>query len=219
MIYAVLIFTGILYKSYPFVIALLVISALGGNFFCGWFCPFGTLQEWLSKLGSRILPGKIRIPYSVDKYLRLLRYVLFLLSLGGIWYFYFLNDPYTTFQSVTTGNTAYISVLSISVLGLILFAGLFVERPFCSYLCTEGAQYGLLSVLRIFTIKRDKSKCNNCGLCDKKCPSRIQVSLNSQVRNPHCINCMECIKSCKKKSLSFGPVLPNLKEKIKKDKK
>lgn len=219
ILYALLIITGILYKSFALVIALLVISGLSGNFFCGWLCPFGTVQEWLSKLGSKIKVKKITIPHSVDKYVRLLRYLLLILMLAGIWQLYILNDPFTTFQSLITGNTAYLSVVSIIVLGLFLLAGLFIERPFCSYLCTEGAQYGLLSMMRIFTIKRDESTCNLCGLCDKKCPSTVRISQYSQVRSPHCINCMECINSCKKKSLSFGPVVPNLKEIFIKDKK
>jgi polyferredoxin len=30
--------------------------------FCGWFCPVGTLSEWLWKLGRRIFGRNYRIP-------------------------------------------------------------------------------------------------------------------------------------------------------------
>ena len=214
-IYATLIIFGIFYRSFAIVISLLILTVLGGNFFCGWFCPFGSLQEWLGKLGSKITKKKIRIPYKFNRWIKLFRYLLFILMLAGVWYLYFFNDSYTTFNAIITGNTAYISILSFIILGLFLFAGLFIDRPFCNYLCTEGAQYGLFSIFRIFTIKRDKEKCNSCGLCDKKCPTQVKVSKYSQVRSAHCLNCMECIKICKsKKALSYGLAMPNIKELI-----
>jgi polyferredoxin len=61
---------------------------------------------------------------------------------------------------------------------------------------TEAAKYGVLSMTRIFSIKRDEDSCISCRKCDKACPMNIQVSKHDQVRNGQCINCMKCIETC-----------------------
>ena len=94
--------------------------------------------------------------------------------------------------------------------GIVLFYGIlsfFVDRPFCSYLCTEGARYGLLGKLRLFSIKRNESTCVNCKKCDKVCPMNIEVSKQNVVQDEQCISCFNCIESCPKKdTLKIGKV-------------
>lgn len=94
--------------------------------------------------------------------------------------------------------------------GIVIFYGvfsLFVDRPFCSYLCTEGARYGLLGKLRLFSIKRNESTCVNCKKCDKVCPMNIEVSTQNVIQDEQCISCFNCIESCPKKdTLKIGKV-------------
>lgn len=94
--------------------------------------------------------------------------------------------------------------------GIVIFYGIlsfFVDRPFCSYLCTEGARYGLLGKLRLFSIKRNESSCVNCKKCDKVCPMNIEVSKQHVVQDGQCISCFNCIESCPQKdTLKIGKV-------------
>ena len=86
--------------------------------------------------------------------------------------------------------------------GIIIFYGIlsfFVDRPFCNYLCTEGARYGLLGRLRLFSIKRNESSCINCKKCDRICPMNIEVSKENVVQDSQCISCFNCIESCPQK--------------------
>lgn len=96
------------------------------------------------------------------------------------------------------------------ILGIVLFYGIlsfFVDRPFCNYLCTEGARYGLLGKLRLFSIKRNQSSCVNCKKCDKVCPMNIEVSTQTIIQDEQCISCFNCIESCPKKdTLKIGKV-------------
>ena len=88
------------------------------------------------------------------------------------------------------------SALALGIMIFYLILSVFFERAFCNYLCTEAAKYGILSMLRIFSIKRDESSCINCKKCDQACPMNIQVSAHDHVRNGQCINCMKCIHVC-----------------------
>jgi len=47
----------------------------------------------------------------------------------------------------------------------------------------------------------DKSKCINCGICNKVCPMELPVK--EIINHPDCIKCGRCIKACPKNVLSF----------------
>lgn len=102
-----------------------------------------------------------------------------------------------------------VEVAAYTVLGIILFLALFVDRPFCKYLCGFGALYGLSSVFRVFTLKRAATACVGCGKCDASCPMGVEVSSCHSVRDPHCINCFACVAACPVKgALKAGFSLP-----------
>lgn len=169
--------------------AALVIVA--GMFFCGWVCPFGTVQEWLRVAGKRFTGVTLRIPERVDRYLLLARYVL--LVLGGVLALSALNARHT-FVAVATGTAA--EAAAYAILAGILALSLFVDRPFCKYLCGFGAVSGLTSVFRVFTVKRDGDRCVGCRQCDRSCMMGVEVSKAHNVRDPHCINCGKCAARC-----------------------
>jgi uncharacterized protein with FMN-binding domain/NAD-dependent dihydropyrimidine dehydrogenase PreA subunit len=85
---------------------------------------------------------------------------------------------------------------------------MFFERPFCNYLCIEGAKFGLLSSIRPFTIIRNKETCVGCNRCNGACPMNIDVSSYGQVRSLQCINCMECVAACPVKNTITIGIIP-----------
>lgn len=172
------------------------ILAIGfGPIFCGWLCPFGSFQEWIGKIGKKIFKRKYNrfIPYKYDKYLRYLRYgvlawVLYITAISGKLIFSDI-DPYSALFHLWTGEVA---IGGVVVLILTLLGSLFVERPWCKYLCPYGAVLGISNTFRIFKIKRNKSTCVSCKACDMACPMNIKVSNSQVVRNHQCISCMKC---------------------------
>jgi polyferredoxin len=166
-----------------------------GPVFCGWVCPFGSIQEWFGKLGRKIFKKRFNrlIPYKVDRILRYLRYLV----LGLIVYvtaatgtLMFANiDPYFALFNFWTSE---VTVAAMIILIAVLLLSLVVERPFCKYACPYGAVLGVFNLFRVFKIRRNPSTCINCKACDRTCPMNIPVSTSGAVRHHQCITCLKC---------------------------
>jgi uncharacterized protein with FMN-binding domain/NAD-dependent dihydropyrimidine dehydrogenase PreA subunit len=188
---------------------LLGIIVIMGPVFCGWICPFGTLQDVFSKLGSKLGIKKYIMPAKVKKVLAFLRYVLLLVSIliTADFIFNILSfDPRANLTVLLGGRM--VAATGFVVILVFLISSMFFERPFCNYLCVEGAKYGLLSVARPVTIMRNEETCVGCNKCNKACPMNIDVASYSQVRSLQCINCMECVAACPVKNTLRLSVIP-----------
>lgn len=207
LVYAGLIVAGFFMKIRPLLGILVIGAFIFGNFFCGWICPFGTIQDFMAKIGSLFIKKKFKMPQSIQKYLQFSRYIMFAALIIIVGKEKIVNpvDSYHTFIGILSGHTAQTVALSIMIIFLLI--ALFFDRPFCNYFCSEGIKYGLFSFTRIFSIKRDKETCINCKKCDTACPMNIQVSTKDHVRNAQCINCFQCTDSCPiKGTLKFGNI-------------
>lgn len=214
--YAGLMILGIMSKNITIMMILMGSALIGGAFYCGWLCPFGAVQEWLAKVARFLKIPRLRVPQKAEKWLRFTRYIFFGLSMGGFAFVLFLLSPYGSFWGLMMSNVAYISTTAWILMGGFLILSLFVDRPFCRYFCSEGARYGLVSLARIFTIRRDEETCISCKKCDTSCPVQISVSSKRTVRNSQCINCFECISACPvEKTLSYGWAFHRKKKNIK----
>jgi polyferredoxin len=59
-------------------------------------------------------------------------------------------------------------------------------------------------VFPLLKVVRSNEKCNDCGLCTKKCPYNIPVDKVGSVKHIDCNLCGECIASCNQDALAFG---------------
>lgn len=177
-----------------------------GVFFCGWICPFGTVQEWLGWIARKLKLPRVQISWRWQKYLQFSRYIwAVLIFFVGIHYA-FLSARFYFNDNLFHGMLTWISGLTLL---FFLLLGLFVDRPFCNYFCMKGAVDGMMSVVRPLSIKRDDKKCIHCHLCDKICPMNVRVESTFFVRHPNCINCMKCVNACPKQCVKYG--LMNIK--------
>lgn len=207
----VAILIGGLYKFVkPAFVVILPLAFLAGNFFCGWLCPFGTAQEMFGKLGSLFIKKKFKVSPSLQRYLQFSRYILAAIVFAHIAdSFVDLSsiNAYKTFMHAMSGKLA--QTTATFIMGTFLVVALFFERPFCNYFCPEGIKFGLASLTRFFSIKRNSNTCIQCKCCDKVCPMNIEVSKGNHVRNAQCINCFKCIAACPKQdALTYGRVNP-----------
>jgi len=173
-----------------FALALLV-----GPAFCGWVCPLGSFQEWLSKLGKITFKKRFNmfVPSGIDSYLRYLRYAVLIwvvyVTATSASLFFADYDPYFALFNFWTGEVA---ISGLIILGVVILASLYMERPFCKYACPYGAILGVFNLFRVFKIKRNVSTCIDCKACDRTCPMNIEVSTGESIRNHQCISCLKC---------------------------
>jgi len=171
---------------------------VAGAFFCGWICPLGSVQEWVGKLGKRVLRSHYnKVPVLLDKILKFGKYLMLLfviIQTARTATLLFSNfDPYYNLFNIWTDEiavTGYVAVI------LTLGASFFVERPFCRYACPLGAITGLFNSFSLIKIRRRPSTCIDCGLCDLACPVGINVSKETVVRSPACNRCLKCVAVC-----------------------
>lgn len=171
------------------------LSVAFGPVFCGWVCPMGTVQEWVSRLGRKLFGRRHNtfVPPRLDRILRYLRYlvlawVVYMTAATGTLIFE-AWDPYYTMFNLWSDELAWSGV---AILAVVLILSLFVERPFCKYACPFGAVLGLSNLFRVFGIRRNAATCINCSACDRACPMNINVSGAGTVRDHQCISCMKC---------------------------
>lgn len=172
-----------------------LLAVLVGPVFCGWVCPLGTVQEWVSRLGRKLLgQGHNQlIPKGLDRSLRYLRYlvlvwVIYMTAVTGKLVFQDV-DPYYTLFNFWTSEVALGGVV---ILVVTLVSALFVERPWCKFACPYGAVLGLSNFVRIFKVRRNSASCVACKACNLACPMNIEVSDQKEVRNHQCISCLNC---------------------------
>lgn len=180
-----------LFKPLSVKLTIFGLSFLVGAYYCGWICAFGSIQSFIRELGKKYINKNIVIPEKYNKILLYFRYITLFISLG---YFITLMDGRKTFLNIIAGKS--ISYITIVAMFGILILSLFIDRPFCKYLCPEGARYGVIGLSRIFTVTRNNKTCIECTLCDKNCPMAIKVSTVTSMSNPHCISCGKCINKC-----------------------
>lgn len=183
------------YSSILIMYLILGLSVLLGPVFCGWVCPLGSIQEWFGKIGSRIFAKKYNhfVPIKIDRILRYLRIIILILvvymTIQSAQLLFQNIDPYFALFNFWTGEVATTAII---VLLITLVGSLFIERPWCKYLCPYGAFLGFFNKIRIFKIRRNSKTCINCHKCDESCPMNLEIEKNEKVTSLQCISCLKC---------------------------
>jgi len=180
--------------------ALVVLTILGSRGFCGWICPFGSLQEWLGMLGRKMFRKRFNPAGAWDRWLNKLKYAILVVIIALTWHLGALvfrdYDPFLAFFHLGFG----ISELpwAYAVLGVVLVGSLYIERFFCKYACPLGALLGVLGKLGISKVHRDPEDCKGCNVCQLRCFAHIDFLNTTTIRDAECNHCMECVTSCPK---------------------
>jgi polyferredoxin len=189
--------------------AALVTALVARNGFCGWLCPFGFIQDMISGF-SALLQKRVTVVRRavktlkskgarlavLDRPLRFLKYgVLAWVVIGAAFYGFlvFRNyDPWAALWNLLELSLAAGTI----VLGVVLVASLFVERPWCRYACPLGAATGLVGALSPVYLKREANACKTCAICTSACPMGLPVHTATTIKSPDCIGCLECVDEC-----------------------
>ena len=192
----------IIFGTVPyFWIGMIVVYGLAaGRGFCGWFCPFGTLNDLLSFRKVRILKS---ISFS--------KYVVLAGTLLAAWAFadtlfcklcpvasVEASIPYLILgvARVNRPFLIHMATLAVTLAGMLLIA-----RFWCRYLCPMGALLSLFNRVSFLRLKLDKMRCSECGACTSDCPMGIQP--HTEHDNHNCIKCGRCVDGCSLHALSM----------------
>ena len=171
--------------------------------FCSWFCPIGTLCEYLWRAGKKLFGRNLLLPRWIDLPLRGLKYFLLgffvwaisTMSIVGIRDF--MMSPYGLIADVKMLNFfRHIGDTGLIVLGVFILASVFIQNFWCRFLCPYGALLGLTSWLSPARIRRNERTCIDCAKCAKACPSALPVDKLVQIRSVECTGCLECVAVC-----------------------
>lgn len=76
--------------------------------------------------------------------------------------------------------------------GLVLGAGLFVERFFCRFLCPLGGALAILGRLRLFSHLPRRDACGSpCSVCRRACPVKA-IQPDGTFDMTECFRCLDC---------------------------
>lgn len=166
----------------------------GRGVYCGWLCPFGALQELLNAAARTLRVPQWRVPFLVNERLWPIKYVLFIglfaLSLQSL-------EATLPWAEVEPFKTAIVLKFQrawpfLLYVGLLLVAGLFVERFFCRYLCPLGAALAIPARLRMFEWLKRKRQCGaECQVCAVHCPVQA-IHPEGRINPNECIQCLNC---------------------------
>jgi ferredoxin len=195
-------------KIYSGTLVLFVVSIITALIFkrgfCGWLCPLGGLQEFLARIGKKIMGRQLVMPVKLDKVLRYLKYGVLVLTAYLAWKTASMwvspYDPWAAYGHLGEGIPSVWKEFSVGfILLIITFVGsFFYDRFFCKYLCPMGGFLGLVAKISPFKIKRDAEVCIDCNLCTVLCSMNIDVAKVDTVTSDECINCQECVAVCPK---------------------
>lgn len=200
--------TGTLHPIHPAAALILLAALLTGVLlkrgFCSWVCPVFPLSEILWRLGARTFGRNFYPPFWLDLLLRSLKYLLLAFFLWQIVVAMplpglqaFLSSPYHMIADVRMLQF-FLAPGPILIGFLIVFGvlALFVQNPWCRYLCPYGALLGLVSLASLARIRRDPNLCVRCNACSSRCPAWLPVMLKITVRSPECFACYRCVQGC-----------------------
>ncbi len=174
----------------------IIISTLiwGRGIFCGWICPFGTIQDIMYKITKILKLNKFDIPDKIHHKLIYTKYIILLLMVSTTFYTTGNNlllhiEPFETIF-IHKFNTSTILILwTLTVLSFVFF----IERGFCKYLCPTGGALALVTQLQVINWLIPNKSCNNksCLACNPHCPTKA-IKHDGSINEKECIQCLSC---------------------------
>jgi NosR/NirI family nitrous oxide reductase transcriptional regulator len=164
--------TALLFFTIPLLFALAF-----GRVFCAGVCPFGALQELTGFMPVK-LPKPVESIMAAIPFIYLAAAVLFA-STGN----QFIICRYDPFIGIFRLNATYTMIIFGT---LLLLAGIFINRPYCRYLCPYGVLLGIFSRFAGKHLTITPAECTDCRLCEESCPydAILPAVSNSGDENP-----------------------------------
>lgn len=194
------------------------------KFWCGWICPFGTVQDWLTYLRRRLAIREAQFSWLTRNRLKMVKWILLayllivplLIAHAG-----FHDDlrlpfcrsicPAKPLMPLFVGNihhlaldftntfTLVFTILSVTIAAGMLVGMFFKERFFCLF-CPMLVLIHIFRKISPIRFEKNVDGCNGCGNCQRMCPMDIrdvhEEKQNKDVLSEDCLLCMTCMEAC-----------------------
>ena len=187
---------------------LIILTLLFGRIYCSVICPLGIMQDFFTWLGG--LGKKNRFAYQKEH--KILRYsvlAVFVIALIlGFAPIITILAPYSAYGRIVsnlflwTPNTTTFIVALVTLLFLAVLAWVY-GRAYCNSICPVGTILSFFSRFSLFRVRFDKSRCKDCGLCEKNCKAKAIDSKAGTVDYSRCVVCGDCLGKCKFDALHY----------------
>ncbi|MEO5352043.1 MAG: 4Fe-4S binding protein [Magnetococcus sp. XQGC-1] len=157
-------------------VAILPLSLLFGQIYCGSCCPFGALSELLSRLGARLRCLRQPLPLW-DRRARFGKFLLLALAVLLVW----LTEEshWISFNPMQQLFSGHIHGWLLAIAAVSLLAALFFFRFWCRYLCPLGGFFALA---------------NKLSFLDRLAPPRHFGQCDLGVGHPYDVDCIRCLR-------------------------
>ncbi len=190
---------------------------------CGFICPLGTLQDWLTAIRKRL--GIRYSLYGERTFNRLswVKFVLLALLLliplgigGGFWSHdwgapfcqicpgrvilpLFTGDPEQLTVDFSSVGTTLLTGGGMFIAGLFIAGSFFKKRFFC-FFCPMSALHYLIAKPALLKLKKEGAKCTKCGNCFNVCDMEIRAIADdierTEIMTDDCTLCLKCVAAC-----------------------
>jgi polyferredoxin len=143
-----------------FIIPLLFALAYG-RVFCAGVCPLGAIQE-LTGIKPVRLHKNVEVVLASVPFIYLALSVLFAATNSQ-----FIICRYDPFVGIFRLDAPYTMIVFGA---LLLLSGIFLNRPYCRFLCPYGVLLNIFSRFAGKHLTITPAECTNCRLCEEACP-------------------------------------------------
>ncbi len=184
-------------------------GALVGRASCGWFCPFGWLQELLYRIP--VPKWRPRNRFNWTRYVVLVLLVVAIPLLSRESWFCKLcpaglleaGIPVVLLREPIRALIGPFFWFKAALLAGFLGWMMVTQRAFCRWVCPLGALWSPFNPLSTFRLEVDQETCTHCHQCRQVCPVDIEVC--EDPNSSACIRCLACIRACPTQCISVAP--------------
>ncbi|MDD5697951.1 MAG: 4Fe-4S binding protein [Victivallaceae bacterium] len=200
-----------------------LLTVIFSKTWCGWICPFGTLQDWIGSLRRKLGIREAEFSWKLTdrlkpvKYLLLFFLLLIPLLIGNAGLHSDFELPFcqlcpakplmpvfagkfTYFLlDLTNPVTVVMGIISLSLTAFFLVGMFFRDRFFCLF-CPLLALMSLFDRVGLIRFRKKVDACLGCGNCRRVCPVEVREvhdeKEKADVLQPECISCFRCVEAC-----------------------